>query len=339
MLEGKQISDLQSVFKDFNSEKKKAFMGDCLQRGCSNSPIGSHLISKCILSRIARDGHVSSFAYPSTGDIIASAPDLPEQKSEHLGYNKASAFKGFCKTHDSKIFAPIDSLKIEVSRRTLSLLAYRIYADSILTKYHVAGFFFKKFGEAELPDEMMAIGFRDFQHMITLLGNFDLVREDCESQDSSYLSHYVVELQKSPPFATSGLFIPYVDARCRELKLQDSWIAMSVLPQEDSGLAIMSWPTKNSASCERLVKSVKGIPDLAMGDWLLKYALEHMERIYFDPQWLDSIPPDKRTDLNERFFRSINPRKKPDACVLPKALFDVPGKGIVQRSAIARYKI
>lgn len=314
-------------------------MGDCLESGCSQSPISSHLISKCILSRIARDGHVSSFASPSIGDIIDSSPDLPEQKSKLLGYGKASVFKGFCKSHDSNIFSPIDSLEIEPCRKTLSLLAYRIYADSILTKYHVAGIFFKMFQKSEPPEGLVAHGMREFHHLISLWGNFSLVREDCESHNSNYLSHLVIALEKVPPFATSGLFIPYVDSRCRPLKLQDSWIAMSVLPQEDSGLAIMSWPTRNSASCERLVKSVRGVTDPAMGDWLLKFSLEHMERIYFDPQWLDSIPPDKRTDLNERFFRSINPRKEPDACVLPRALFDVPGKGIVQRSAIARYKI
>lgn len=104
----------------------------CVYPGCSNIAIGSHNISKAILSTIAHKGHVRMFkVVPYKGFGLPS-----------VGINKATRFSGFCSDHDSQLFQPIDLPEANIDdEKNLLLLNYRATVQEQLLKTYKTEFY------------------------------------------------------------------------------------------------------------------------------------------------------------------------------------------------------
>src|SRR5947209_2216175 len=88
-----------------NLYSKKCCLHPQAPAGCNGKIIRAHSIPKRSgLKRIAKNGKVYSFSYLVTASIRGENLYQPKQ----IGIEDASTFTGFCRSHDNKIFEPIE---------------------------------------------------------------------------------------------------------------------------------------------------------------------------------------------------------------------------------------
>ncbi len=326
-LEKDQITGLSEAFNAMKTWKGKGMRGACLCGTDCGNPIKSHLISECILRLIAENGHVISLAPPNITDIKAAHPKLPEMKALLKGCLEASVFRGFCDHHDNEIFRKIDSTSIACDNESLSLIAFRALGENLLTKYQVCGQMLETMNKREAPEFFIARFVQEMNRFTEVYLIFCQLKKDIESREFKHLKHFVVNSSISS-FAACGSFVPYLDAKCRPLKRGKAWSVVSILPQESCGLAVFSWPRSNAVSCDRLIDSIKKISDTQLGDWFLKFSLEHVEQIYFSPVKWAMFSEGQKTMLLERFSKSLAAMNDQANYKVPRNHFDVLGKSL-----------
>ncbi|MQA23507.1 hypothetical protein [Rugamonas rivuli] len=102
----------------------------CLHPGCADKCIYSHAISKSIsLETIAESGHLQTIRSQRQGDIKTLDFD-------RIGIKQASAFNGFCATHDD-LFKSLDTREI-IDSKSLFLQAYRSVMAKCCTESRIA---------------------------------------------------------------------------------------------------------------------------------------------------------------------------------------------------------
>jgi hypothetical protein len=87
----------------------------CLYPGCSNSPIGSHVIARRTLKQIAEKSHVLTWLLTTTWDMVHTlgAGESLEQLNQEpmsvgIGDKRKVTDPLFCNEHDGKIFVPLE---------------------------------------------------------------------------------------------------------------------------------------------------------------------------------------------------------------------------------------
>lgn len=326
-LEKHQIAGLSKAFEAIRKWKDKGLKGTCLYETGCGKPIKSHLISECILRLIAENGHVTSLTFPSITDIKAAHPERPEMKTRLVGCQEASVFRGFCDHHDNEIFRSIDSTSIICDNRSLSLIACRAIGENLLTKYQVCGQMLETINKQKTPDFFMARFVQEMHRFFEVHSIFNQIKNDIDSCEFKFLKHFVVQ-SSMPSFAACGCFVPYLDAKCRPLKRGEAWSVVSVLPQESHGISVFSWPRANAFSCDRLVNSIQKIDDSQLGDWFLKFSLEHIERIYFSPGKWRSFSEGQKKMLLGRFSKSLAAMNDQENYKVPRNHFEILGTNL-----------
>ena len=129
----KLIKEIRDVKLEVNSLLSKKKNYTCHHPKCNEKSISSHSISKNTLHLISRDGHVIA---PQFNRARFSKKDL-DFKSTNLcfspiGVDRASIFKGFCKSHDNSVFLNIDNRGIKTNR-DISLQIYRTARKFLFT--------------------------------------------------------------------------------------------------------------------------------------------------------------------------------------------------------------
>src|SRR5580658_6448922 len=108
----------------------------CLEpsESCTNPAIRAHSVQNAaVMDLLHRAGHVKALTH-----------DRHNAESfaliwRDVGRNLATTFEGFCSTHDSSLFAPIDTSPLDLSdREQLFLYAYRAVARELLTSMEAA---------------------------------------------------------------------------------------------------------------------------------------------------------------------------------------------------------
>jgi hypothetical protein len=99
----------------------------CFAEGCSEYAINSHLLQKnIILKRISEKGHLYK---------VDINPFTLKTRFSKIGINDALTFKGFCSTHDTSIFHPIETKQVDFSNpKSALLLNYRAILNNIRKK-------------------------------------------------------------------------------------------------------------------------------------------------------------------------------------------------------------
>lgn len=139
-----KYSIASNIRKSFNA--KYCLVKDVINSKCSTKKCRCHTISKkASLDKIAVEGHVYAVS-PNDDDFY-----------ERIGVNKATIFYGFCKSHDTELFSPVENtaeaLETEnqffvLSYRSLCMRLYKkqsairfIKKDSILIKPEIRSSF------------------------------------------------------------------------------------------------------------------------------------------------------------------------------------------------------
>lgn len=88
-------------------KKAKEAKRKCYVNGCKNFAINSHSVQeRGVLNRISERGHLYEF------DIVLWTEGLVKLKK--IGIAQATAFKGFCSEHDTKLFRKLKQKKLSL---------------------------------------------------------------------------------------------------------------------------------------------------------------------------------------------------------------------------------
>lgn len=285
---------------------------------CSDKIIKAHTIPKSSsLKAIAKDGHVYGFNF-SLSNINKNYGHL---KPELIGINRASTFTGFCKTHDDKIFAPLEKNIFESSLEQCFLLTYRAFSRECYTKTAMAnlhelrssldkGKSIKKQMDIQMKNFLINLGatagLKDNQFHKS---KFDeaLVKEDFSSCQA-----IVFEFNLPPPVMVSGAVNPDFDFNGNHIQdLSDfesvpNLLAMSSFYDGKKGYIVMSWQTHSSEAPIKLVQSLLNKTKSEYEKYLVQYMFKNFENCFMEPYWWDTTSESNKKILIDLMSDTIS---------------------------------
>lgn len=132
----KESVESEKPFRKFTARKSNSSIL-CMQQGCQQSAINSHVISKNqYLKNIAVDNQV--IGIESRDQFNSDNRFVRGMSLNLIGINEATTFKGYCKSHDNELFESIDNGPIksieDILLQCLRTIDYSLYAETWTTE-------------------------------------------------------------------------------------------------------------------------------------------------------------------------------------------------------------
>ncbi len=292
--------------------------GTCLYPGCTEKPIGSHVIARKTLRLIAENSKVLTWNMPDTwamfnqfkaGKPMIDLSLVPESVGIHDIRKVTHPL--FCHDHDERIFAPIE--KDEIASRSallaeqIVLLAYRAfcsvtYSDTLTEALLEVS---KQVGHTHsLSDPKKYERLLRFQARDILWKAQQWYEQIHLTQDYQQLGWSVYPVNVQPCVATTYSFIPVNDDDPSsivdgELPLTaEDVVSFALLPDPRLGnsICIISW-LKESPRAQRfmILNRINDLSEQERQDLFFRYALES-PTIYISPTWWHSLSEEKRKE-------------------------------------------
>lgn len=303
----------------FDDAIKKAHKnGTCLYPGCTEKPIGSHVIARKTLRLIAENGKVLTWNMPNAYSMFNQFKAGKPMKDltlapEPVGINdiRKVTHPIFCHDHDDSIFAPIEKDEIASLSAFLPeqivLLAYRAlcsvtYNDTLTEAVFEVS---KQFGYTHsLSDPKKYERLLRFQARDILSKAHDRYEEIHLTQDYQQLGWSVYAVNVQPCVATTYSLIPVNDDDASSIvdgKLPltaEDVISFALLPDPRLGnsICIISW-LKGSPREQRfmILNRINDLSEQERQDLFFSYAFES-PTIYISPAWWRSLSEEKRQE-------------------------------------------
>jgi len=299
---------------------------------CSGLIVRAHTVQKSgSLAKIAEKGHVYAFV-PTLENLIKNDGVLHAQL---VGINGASTFTGFCSTHDTKLFGPLELQNFSGSQEQCFLLAYRAYAREIYTK-RAAAASAKDHTQLDrgrpIFDQMQIQAFASAYNEGLNAALKDIAyhqprfEKPLMSGDYSQVRAYIVTFDSPPPVMCSGSFGPEQDFDGH--KLQDigdlstppKLISATSFFGGQYGHFVLVWLPEDDPVCVPFVKSLASISDMDLSSALIRFMFEFIENVHINPGWWDALSQEHRTALATRMVASANPEVgRHPGCLQPDA--------------------
>jgi hypothetical protein len=276
---------------------------------CSGKVIEAHSISRnAALAKIARKHKVYQVdANPFT---IAKAEGEPQLKLEYI--KSATTFTGFCSSHDSTLFRPIDQGGITPTRHQAFLLHYRSLCRELYVKRPTLE-------TNELlrdTDKGKPVPFQQMvQGLVTArsvsisdaLGQLEKDKATCDQAligaNFSILQGAFVRFRKTPAIACAGYTQPAFDFAGNEIQditdMSTPFLNLSftLLPDDVGGIAVFSWLPDADSVCRPFVQSFMTLGDDRKSDALVQYIFDSFENFAAEPVWWESLQETAKDEL------------------------------------------
>lgn len=295
--------ELRSAF----FELKNWTFSRCLAPGdeCKKKAIRAHSVQNAnAMHLLARDGHVKMIR-------MTISEEAPIPSFEDVGRNRASTFEGFCSSHDSTLFFPIDSQAFyPSSREQLFLYAYRSVARETLATMEATSktqsIYSKRVSLGiESGNEPGPAGMEALQWMITAHETWkykSLLDDALIGKAYTELSHEVFTLRHArPSIAVSSCFsLPVLES-------DEDWVRCTInLFPLDAGqsIAIFSHTLSDTNRVRRFLAPVHQ----ASGDYqkylISKIILANCENFVVAPELYEQWSVSKRSAITDFFHRT-----------------------------------
>ena len=248
-------------------------------------------------------------------------------KPEEIGINKATTFSGFCSTHDTELFSPLESAAFKFEWRQIALLGYRAVCRELYQKdAEIAAADAMRNYMAINPD---TIGFheKDQGHKIMQLARIN-ARTNLTNAKNLYsamlsddrkLRYYAVNFSDAPVYLNSVAFLPewYFNGR----RLQDlshikeyKPICFSAWAADGFAAAVFCWHESADDICVPFVDSLRESKADRLANRILSRAFEVSENVVFRGDWWESISePDRQRIVDRTLSGGRNVDRKRDS--------------------------
>lgn len=290
-----------NVFEIIQEMRAEFATGYCLYptapNECSGEPIRSHTIQRRGgLSAISEVGHVISIKkgfednFQNDGEIV---PKI-------LGLRSASTFSGFCSFHDTDMFRPIETGKVNLDNEAAFLMAFRALSYEFLTKESSIRVIDvqRELDRGKTFEEQCYL--QKFLHYYAEGAKLALqdLRKWKNQFNRAFLEHQfdayafcAIEFSEILPVVGCGGFYPVIDFDGKTLQklahgnspLENILFNLTVL--NDRTVAVLSWNRNYEAASRQFAKSFLSIPDAEKANAMIRLVFEHLENVYILPSW------------------------------------------------------
>lgn len=244
---------------------------------------------------------------------------------ELVGVNRASTFTGFCSTHDTQIFSPIETRAFDGSEDQLFALAYRSFSREAYTKSSASDVV----GLYAQMDKGRSL---DKQHEVQMLAFLNSIGVNAGLRDNAHYKEFfdkalvagdfsaargfILSYPNPPPVMCSASFFPEQDFQGNVLQdlsdLTNIPEMLSVTSYFDGtqGLIAFTWLGDEVDICKAFINSIRQLDEESLTPALIRMFFEHIENVHISPDWWEQLSDDQRTALNHRMSDSANPMAK-----------------------------
>lgn len=278
---------------------------------CSEVIIKSHTIQKKrSLQLIAENGHVLGFSKNYNADEYSSPIVLSP-----IGINDASTFYGFCKTHDNKLFHPIDDFEFEPTDEQVYLLTYRTFIKELYSKmadvdsYSTMNEFLGKIDNLPTPfrdnveSHYMGAewGKQDNYHFASIM--FNHIKEN----DFTGIKYVMLEIDTIPEVMISGLVTPEFDYEKNRIQnlSRDPYqknFALNVFSDGSKGIVLFSW--LENLGVEAFIESLFQQNDYF--NKIIEIGFTFLNNIYFNETWYNNLSVIKKSRIVKMMHNLIH---------------------------------
>lgn len=280
---------------------------------CSNLIIQAHTIQRQGgLSLIAENGHVMSVK-GGASHIHANQGLLIPQL---MGVRIASTFDGFCNTHDTNLFAPIEDGSLDLCAQAAFLMSFRAVAYELYQKKNsIAGLEVQRMSDLGQPFEDQAAiqshlynflqgSLRGLENVQAWKAKYDRLHLE---NDVSNFKFYSVKFDQLLPAAGAGAFHPEVSFAGQQLQILSSGrnefdhITITLTPFQGTSALTFGWIGSNAGPSQEFVSSFAALPDNDKANAAMHLLFEHIENTYIRPSWWKSLPSNQNSAALARF--------------------------------------
>jgi hypothetical protein len=266
--------------------------------------VSAHTVQRsALLARITDStNHVETF-------YRAAWHDDNDLKPRKLGWRKASTFTGFCASHDSLTFAPLEKADFSGSDEQCFLIGYRALCHEIYQKKGLlrAVPLVRDLVDRGQPVEIQqqlqsayiaidAGARKGLAALENLKGMMDRQLLICHHSGWSRL---IVTFRGEICVASTGGVSPNRDLGGRELQnLQDrdpnrqQTLLLGIVATAEGGAVVLTWPTVQAAP-RQFVESLLRVGTDKLGSVLVQYIFAYVENTYFSKRWWASLSPEE----------------------------------------------
>ena len=312
-----EINKLTATFyKKLNSKPKTS----CLFPGCTEPTINSHSLQKALLRSIADStNHVFRIKinvdYRLNGKIT--------RVIDTISVNKASTFLGYCNTHDTEIFKPIEQGVIDPKNTehhfllVLRSIAREFFESkkSYLLLASIVGEIIKDLKKDDIMIPFLIsqqyIKYLELFHVEKIKNFFDICYQEGRYNNIFEYSH--IEFNKClPVFVNTFTAIQAMNngiTFTRDIRKEmPLYLSMTILPSNEKTDVFYAVLKKQVKELTPFLGEFK-ISNLAhLETFITDTILRNTDNFYVSPEFWNSIPNTDRDTILDLFYRTINNR-------------------------------
>jgi hypothetical protein len=299
-------------------ETLKLRYGRCLdpEMSCDGAAIRAHSVQKATaIDRIAENDHVYELQ-------MKFVEGTPRCEFNLVGRNRASTFTGFCSSHDSELFRPIDTQPLSlVDKRQLFLIAYRSVSRELHASLEGAmrmqSAYLDLAAEGKVPrDEPSSKGLEAIQHMLKPWAVWQYRQRyfDARFKDRKYgeIRHLKFKIKNAPPRLAASSFF---SADLKPWGQPFAAVIVNIIPtKEDETVVVFSYSKDHARRATEYLR-----PITRSSGEQKKYELSHLlvdraENFFLRPSVVDSWSQEKRAAIEKAFNDTVlegSPPKDP----------------------------
>lgn len=229
----------------------------CLWNNCQSKAISSHSHSEKYLRNIASSNTIyglnKSAVYHTKGNFF-----------KQYGVQQASTFSGFCQSHDSQLFSPIETCSLIVNNRENAFL---LLMRSLFFEYHQKVFVKKRMVRFKELCNEQKIPLNQELFDIYMDGKNEFIENDFPfysnkiyifHQEKNYdaIHSIYIRLSKKAPIAVSTMICPLFDDYNGYNNVQPLF-SFNIIPDSDSSLVSISWFKDDDAHMKNIIYLAK----------------------------------------------------------------------------------
>lgn len=303
--------DSFDLAKNIKKRKDRANKGRCLHYEAGeqcNEFINAHSIqNNGALSLIAKNSEVYVIS-DNYNDLRKNHGLLSFRKKS---VRKTSVFKGFCKEHDNKLFAPIDDTPLLPTNEQVFLYAYRSLCREVFVKTNALQNYSEtldSFNGSTATKELIENHIIGTEHGLNNLliekGAYDKSLKKKTFQDIEYV---LFHSSTKPNIVFSGGIFPDVGFNGEQLQSfldfnsKLSYITFCFAPTYEGWGFLLAWHKESSTTCVPFIQTIKLSfkNGNTLEDMMFRLLMTSCENLAFSPEWYESLKDGERLTLNE----------------------------------------
>ena len=307
-----------------NEARKAGKHVTCLHPHASKATCGrvvsAHTLQRSrVLSAISdSQNHVLTFHPPRIGED-------GKLQLQRRGWREASTFTGFCDTHDTEIFAALETVVFSGSSEQCFLIAYRAicweyFQKSRATKANPIIKNLLDYG-APLDTQHQLQYMLNVQQMGFEKGHKDLhtvkAQMDQRLLSKNYADYTICEFILEAPMivAATGAITPNRTIAGKTLQTlhdptaETQWLSFGVDVSARGVRVIFVWLRTDPAP-NGYMREVMALTDTELPTFLVQFFFAHCENTYFSEAWWNVLTDENRSYLTE-LMRNSNPYYHP----------------------------